>query len=263
VASSDLGGLGSRDGSPVACAWVLPGVTPLLLPWLAILGLLALKPNRSGAAWWIWLPLGCVVAPALAPVSILPNGANFFLDAIAALAVGLAAVWLLSDTLRQRHRLLTFLRVIAVLAGFSALAFVAGQGWSLVGNEAIGGGIALGLGVLATSVALSLDGLACRRRYRPLGNYLWLLVLLAATWLVLTALFFLIGVISGAGRPDCSQLVAVVLVAAAVNFATLLPFLVLSSASPLFRERLKALLNVTADTPPPLSAPSPEANLKT
>jgi len=39
-------GLGSKDGSPVAYEWVLPGVAPLLLPWLAILGLLTLKPNR-------------------------------------------------------------------------------------------------------------------------------------------------------------------------------------------------------------------------
>jgi hypothetical protein len=40
---------------------------------------------------------------------------------------------------------------------------------------------------------------------------------------------------------------------ATANFATLLPFLILSSASPFFRERLKALLNVKLETPPILS----------
>ena len=68
-----------------------PALAPLLLPWLAMLGLLALKPNRCAAAWWIWLPLGCVIAFTLALLPVLPSGANFFLDVIAALAVGLAA----------------------------------------------------------------------------------------------------------------------------------------------------------------------------
>ncbi len=47
------------------------------------------------------------------------------------------------------------------------------------------------------------------------------------------------------------------------NFATLLPFLILSSASPFFRERLKALLHVKPETPPPLNPPSPDAAVKT
>jgi hypothetical protein len=38
--------------------------------------------------------------------------------------------------------------------------------------------------------------------------------------------------------------------AAAIHFATLLPFLILSSASPFYRERLKALLNVKPEPPP-------------
>jgi hypothetical protein len=50
VASSDLGALGSKDGLPVAYDWALPGVAPLLLPWLVILGLLTLKPNRCASA---------------------------------------------------------------------------------------------------------------------------------------------------------------------------------------------------------------------
>ena len=119
VASADLGALGAKDGSPVDYNWALPGIAPLLLPWLAILGLLALKPNRCAAAWLIWLPLGCVIAFTLPP-PILPSGTDFFLDVIAALAVGLAAVWLLSNYLRRPHRLLTFLCVLLALAGFKA-----------------------------------------------------------------------------------------------------------------------------------------------
>ena len=58
IASCDLGGLGSKEGPAVDYYWVLPNIAPMLLPWLAILGLLAAKPNRCAAAWLIWLATG-------------------------------------------------------------------------------------------------------------------------------------------------------------------------------------------------------------
>jgi hypothetical protein len=253
LASSDLGALGSKNGSPVIYNWVMPGVAPLLLPWLVILGLLTLKPNRCAAAWLIWLPLGCVFALTLSPPTMLPAGTNFFLDVIAALAVGLAAVWLLSNYLKQSHRMLTFLCVLLVLAGFSALAAAAKQGLSLLSVESLQIGVVLGIGVLASAVALSLAGLICRSRYRPLGLYLWLLVLLAGVWLLIAMPFFLIATVSSSGNVPWSEFFIPVLAVATVNFATLLPFLILSSASPFFRERLKVLLNVKLETPPILS----------
>ncbi|MGO9588025.1 MAG: hypothetical protein ACLP2Y_17750 [Limisphaerales bacterium] len=250
VASSDLGALGSRDGFPVAYIWVLPGIAPLLLPWLAILGLLTLKPNRCARAWLIWLPLGCVFVFTLELLPILPAGTDFFLDVIAALAIGLAAVWLLSNHLRQQHRLLTFLCLLLALAGFSVLAAASRQGWSLMTIESLQVGIVLAVGVLASAVALSLGGLICRGRYRPLGLYPWLLVLLAVVWLVIAAPFFLIALIASGGRIAWSGFFVPVLTVATVNFATLLPFLILSSASPFFRERLKALLHMKPEAPP-------------
>jgi hypothetical protein len=262
VASSDLGALGSRDGSPMAYNWVLPGIAPQLLPWLAILGLLTLKPNRCAGAWLIWLPLGCVIAFTLAPLPILPAGTDLFLDVIVALAVGLAAAWLLSDYLRRQHRLLTFLCLLLALAGFSSLAAASRQGWSLMTAESAQVGIVLAVGVLASAVTLSLGGLICRGRYRPLGLYLWLFLSLAAIWLLIAAPFFLIALIASGGRIAWSGFFVPVLTVAMVNFATLLPFLILSSASPFFRERLKALLHVKPGAPPVI-ATLPDASLKT
>jgi len=260
VASADLGALGAKDGSPLDYHWTLPSIAPLLLPWLAILGLLALKPNRCAAAWLIWLPLGCVIAFTLAPLPILPSGTDFFLDVIAALAIGLAAVWLLPDSLGRPHRF-TFLRILLALAGFSALA-AASKGWSLMTTELLQVAILLAMGVLASSLALSLAGLICRGRYRPLGLYLWLFILLAVGWLVITAPFFLFALIASGGRIAWSEFFVPVLAVATVNFATLLPFLILSSASPFFRERLKALLRVKPEAPPVI-VPLPDASLKT
>jgi hypothetical protein len=257
VASSDLGPLGSRDGPATAYNWVADGIFSQLLPWLALLGLLALKPNRQGRAWWIWLPLGVIVALTQVPWPMLPSGADSFLDVIAALAVGLAAVWLLSDSLRQRSRFLTFLCVLLVLGVFSALAFLAGQGWNLLNVQAVQVGLALALGVAATAVVLVLDGLVCRGTYCPLWLYLWSYLLLAAVWLVIVAPLGLTAMMTANGRIGWFEFLTPVLVAATVNYAVLLPFLLLSSASPFFRERFKVLLHVRIEAPPLIVTPTP------
>ncbi len=247
VASSDLGGLGSRDGSPITFNWVLPGVAPMLLPWLVILALLALKPNRHAAAWLIWLPLGCVTAITLAPLPDLPEGTSFFLDVVAALAVGLAAVWLLTNYLRQQNRFVTFLCVLLALAGFSVLAAVAKRALSLLTPESLVIGIMLAAAVWASAMALILGGLICRGRYRPVGLFLWLLILVAAFWLVIAVPFFLFVVlVSGGNVPlsSWSEFFIPVFAIMTANYLTLLPFLILSSASPFFRERLKTLLHI-------------------
>jgi hypothetical protein len=174
----------------------------------------------------------------------------------------LAAVWLLSNYLGRQNRFVTFLCVLVTLAGFSALAAVSRQGWSLMTIESVQIGIVLAVAVLASAMALILSGLICRGRYRPSGLYLWLLILLAGVWLVMAAPVFLIALISSGGRIEWSEFFGPVLVVATVNFATLLPFLILSSASPFFRERLKALLHVQPEAPP-VMAPLPGAQLKT
>jgi hypothetical protein len=254
VASSNLGGLGAKDGAAVNYNWGVPSIAPSLLPWLAILALLTLKPNRTAAAWLIWLPLGCVLALTLTP-PVLPSGANFLVDAIAALAIGWAAVWLLSDYLRRPHRLLTFLSVLLVLAGFSALALVSRQGWSLLELETLQIGIVLAVAVVASAVALALGGWLCRKAFRPLALYLWLFLSLVVVWFLIATPFFLFALMASGGQIPWSEFLIPVLVVAIGNFALLLPFLILSSANPLFRERLKALLHARPEIPPILPDP--------
>ena len=120
VVSSDLGALGSKDGAPVVYNWVLPSYRRrCCCRGCAILGLLALKPNRRAAAWLIWLPLGCLFAFSLVrAVTSCRTEQIFSSDVVAALAAGLAAVWLLSNYLRRQLRLLTFLCVCARLGRF-------------------------------------------------------------------------------------------------------------------------------------------------
>ena len=121
--------------------------------------------------------------------------------------------------------------------------------------ELIQVGIFLGVGVLITSVVMGLAGLINRRRYRPLGLYLWPFLLLIIIWLLLAAPFFLFEVILRSGRVDLGEFFVPVLSVAMFHFAVLLPFLVLSSVSPFYRERLKALLHVKPEMPPASNEP--------
>lgn len=266
MASSDLGGLGAGNGLPFEYNWVLPNITPLFLPWLALVALLALKANRHAAAWLIWLPIGCITALTLVPPPFLAySRANFLLDAFAALALGVTAVWLLSDYLRQSSRLLTFLCILFAAAGFSGLAFLSREGWNLLNPEAVPVGIVLAVSVVITALAISAGGLVCRGRYRPIGLYPWLFVLLAGIWLLSATSARLIVETPTRGSISSDlwiEFLMTVLLVAILNFAVLLPFLILSSASPFYRERLKALLHVKPETPPVLSAPLQEADLR-
>jgi hypothetical protein len=237
---------------------------PLALPWLAILMLLMLKPNRCAQAWWIWLPLGCVAALETVGQSLsafLPSSVrDVLLEVVIVLTLGIAAVWLLSTYLGQQYRFLTSFCVLLAMAGFSVPAFTVRQGWDLWTAEALQTGILLAACVFVVSVALSLAGLLCRGRYRPLGLSLWLIASLLVIWSVVIAPFFVVVLIASRGTIPVTGMIAAVLVMTGVSFASLLPSLILSFAHPFFRERLKRLLHLVGEVPPPLSAPERAAD---
>jgi hypothetical protein len=262
VALSDLGGLGAKEGAPVNYEWAMANPAPVLLPWLIILALLLLKPNRNAAACWILVPLACVlvVTPTVSPW--LPSGTDFFLDIIAAAAFAVAAVWLLSSSLRQKYRMATLLCMFITLMGCGALTLASRLGLSGEASETMPALIILAIGSLVIAVALTLAGWICRNRYRPLALYPWLWLMLTVVWLVVTSPFFLIALMSSNGGIPWSELFNVVIAVAAGNFALLLPFLILSSISPFYRERLKTLLHVKPEAPPVLPEPSLKAAIQ-
>jgi hypothetical protein len=259
VAYSDLGGLGSKQGAAVAYDWVMPSLMPQVLPWLAILVLLMLKPNRCASAWWIWVPLACVAGMASAPQSLLellPSSQfEMFLELICALGFGLAAVWLLSSYLGWKHRMLVFLGLLLVQGGFGMLTFVVRQGWENIGLETLQVGVFVAVSVLVISVAVSLAGLVCRRRYGWLRLSLWVAAALMVVWLLVIGPFFVIALISSGGNVPALAIFAIVGVATGITFGVLLPFLVLSFANGFYRERLKGLLHLGGAAAPPVMTP--------
>jgi hypothetical protein len=257
VAYSDLGGLGSKQGGSVAYDWVMPSVMPQVLPWLAILALLMLKPNRCASAWWVLVPLGCVAGVACAPQSLLPSSQfEMFVELINALGFGLAAVWLLSSYLGGKHRMLAFLGVLLAQEGFSMLAAVVRQGWEDVGMETLQVVIFLAVSVLVISVAVSLAGLACRGRHGWVRLTLWLIAALVVVWLLVIGPFFIIALISSQGSVPVMAIFGVVGVAVGITFGVLLPFLVLSFANAFYGQRIKGLLHLGIAAAPPVNPPA-------
>jgi hypothetical protein len=253
MAYADLGGLGPKQGPAVAYDWVTPSLLPQVLPWLAILALLMLKPNRCASAWWILVPLGCAVGVAGAEPLIrglMPSSQlEIFLELIGALGFGLAAVWLLSSYLGWKHRVLAFFGFLLALEGFSVLAAVVRQGWEDVGLEALQVDVFLAVSVLVISVAMSLAGLACRGRYGWLRLSWWLMAALLVVWLLLAGPFFVIGHI------PLMVFFAIIGIVSGITLGVLLPFLVLSFANGFYRERLKGLLHLGGAVAPPVITP--------
>ena len=89
------------------------------------------------------------------------------------------------------------------------------------------------------SMDIILAGRSCRGRFGRLRLSLWSLVWIMAVWLA----FFLVMSVT-AGHGPWLQMAQAWLMASGVTFGVLLPFLVLSFANGLYRERLKDLLRL-------------------
>jgi hypothetical protein len=238
-----------------------------LLPWLVILALLALKPNRGWSAWWILLPLAGLAAGRHALELVLQGSNNglpeemfgVYLDMFLALAFGLAALWLLASYLGPHHRRRTFLGTLLVLVVFSIFSFSATAGWSVgmepimslldprhsaatasVGEAALPFFVLSLLLALVVAGAMALCGLACRWRRRPWWLCLWLFLSLLVVWVAVSELLHFL-CRSSADFALFRDLGPVIVM---VAYAALLPFLVLSGVNALFRERLKNLFHL-------------------
>ncbi len=231
----------------------------MLLPWLGILLLLMLKPNRCAQAWWIWVPVGCVAgvgALSALDVEFMPSAVlEMFGGILAAVGFGLAAVWLIAGYLGWKHRAVAWAGMVAALGSFSLLAALIRQGLEGIGPDVLPGLIAVAAGAVVIPLAITLAGLFCRGRYGPLRICLWVAAALVAIWLLVIGPFFIAAMIFNPGDVPLLALVSVVLSVAGGSFAVLLPFLVLSFTNAFYRERLKDLLHLGREAAPPVIAP--------
>jgi hypothetical protein len=249
AAYADLGGLGTKQGSPVAFVWKMPNLLPALLPWLVLLALLALPSNRSARAWWIWAPLAALALLGGwlgAAADALDNEAfGYSLHAAFAAAFGLAAVWLLGAGLARGWRVLGIVLTALSFAAVSLLAFVANPLW----EQELELSFLLIFWLLSGVVfagTLSLAGWMCRRRFSSIRVMLRLPFYLWGMWLVAGSLLAGVVTLVSGGGFDWPGFAVGSVVLALVSFGVILPFLILSFTCSFYRERLKSLLRLPA-----------------
>jgi hypothetical protein len=227
---------------------------PRLVPWLALVVLLALATNRTAQAWLVSAPLLLITAceGMLQPLlgGFIPSGslAILFL-AFNSLAFGIAGLWLLAPYLGHRLRFVIFLEMLGVVGGISILAYLMRADWDSP-EEHAGFLVFLGICVFTAVAALCLAAALSRRVYRPIALSIRLAMLLLALWTLILSPFFLVASVAGNG-PEWSMFAQLISVFAALTLGVMLSFLALAFANRFYRERLKMLLRLSDAHPAP------------
>jgi hypothetical protein len=225
--------------------------------------LLAFRRNREPSAWWVFAALACGfgLQPLLrSTLSFIPSQPlDAFADAVNAVNFGLGAVWLVSGYLVWRHRFVTFLAILATLSCYGAATFILGVSWDGgMGETMISATIVL-ISAFILALALTLAGLACRHRYRPIRLSAWSLVFSVAGSLLVISPFLLIALINNPGRLMLAEFLESVGVLAGISFGVMLPYLVICFFNEFYRERVKGLLHLGREEAPPVIVAAPVA----
>lgn len=258
VATCDIGRLGVATSAPAEVVWKRSSLLPPLMPWLAVLATLLLAVNRDVRAWWILVPLAVVPATNQLPTSIIDFVPSAITHHLLRLTCGgafaVATVWMLAPHLIRTSRSGTAACVFSVL-------FVFGIATSAIGQDLGGMGappiiafvVPMGLAGIVIAGALVTAGRMCRGGGRSLSVLMSLIVTIAGLWLVaLGAIIAIAEFTSSTGVPwlEVARLVGV---AAMLTFVAVVPFLVLSAANSLFRDRLHGLMHLAMRASDPAS----------
>jgi len=218
-----------------------------LVPWLALLALFGLKPNRTRRAWWVLAPLLLEVVPAYTTmnsgVALSQLGQILLCSALAS-----AALWLCAGLFPPARRLSAWLLAALVLAGFGLLAYLPLLGGPISDVGALL--IVIGLGPLTLLAGFVLAGLVCRRRFGAVRFLLaHLLGVVVSFMILMLVLFIVMGDLHNLGRNPVIFFVGAIY--GAVFWVMMLPFLILALANRFYRARLVALVGPRAASPPP------------
>jgi hypothetical protein len=261
--------LGATEGPPAIVAWsgqplgdsaVFSAVFSLrAIPWLAILGLCLLKPNRRWQAWLVWLPLLAVAGLSLGLEKWLSFADSSALQAArllaGALGFGWAAALLLAPWAPWPRKLGRWGSLLLSLGVFALLGLALGHNW---GEEMFDGimelvcAVVLQFVVFALATAASFAGWSARRRFTMLRLGGWLSLWLIVAWVALAIPSVILTAFG-----DGDMVVALLLVAGWCclgSWVVTLPFLLLGAASPTVRQRLQQVMM----PPEPIAAARPE-----
>ena len=212
--------------------------SPRVVPWLVILGLLLLKPNRCRQAWWVWLPLlslaGLGLGLANCPWPPDEESRETVQSILTALGFGWTGMLLLAPLAPWPRKLGRFGCLLLGLGPFALLGLAFGGHWGqgmFSELTAVACAVILQFLVFALAAALSLAGWSVRRRFSHPRFLGWVLLWLIVVWL---ALAIPCVALSALARGEAlAGVLALAGLGSLVSFVVTLPFLALSAANPL------------------------------
>ncbi len=244
MAEADLYGLGNNRSAAVAHHWggFQLRVSPRISPWLGVLALLLLKPNRRVTPWLVWLPvLACagIGWGFMKWGDLSDEGLRLLAGALpTALAFGWAAMLLLVPTALGPQKLGPFAFLLVSLTASSLLALATGHGWQGEMFMDIICAVALQFMAFGLAAALKLAGCSTARRFTFPRFCGWFAIWSILVWV---ALGIPMATLSLLGHSQALPgVLGIVACCCAICFGVSLPFLLLAAAVPIFRERLRA-----------------------
>ena len=253
VANADLGGLGTTLGPPSFYTRsqkplsFLRAFSPRVVPWLAILGLCLLKPNRCRQAWCVWLPLLAVAGLALGVEKCAWPADNEFRETVQPMLVALGLGWAgmlpLAPLAPWPRKLGRFGCLLLGLGVFALLGMAFSRDWekgTFMEIIDIVCAVLLQFAVFALAAALSLAGWSVRRRFTIPGLLKWLFLWLILVWLALIIPCVTLNLL---GRGEAlAGLFIMAGLGSLASFVVTLFFMALVAANSLYRQRLRQLV---------------------
>ena len=244
IASHDIGALGPREGEPVTYNWSFLISLFRMLPWLTLIILLLLRPNREWKAWLVIIPLIVVYLGLFLlerVLALIPSEAS---PVIAWLGLGLTLLLLLSFKLKSLPRMVSFLLAVAIMMGAWVLGILSYTSLSLSSD------VLIYLLIYGLGSIILLSGLGAARFFnRKQNTFKWFIVrhpvwhlsVSMVCGLMAYAILILFGAPHGwAGGMVIEGLILGV-VAGLVLYCVSFPFLLFAFHSSVYRARLDSV----------------------
>jgi hypothetical protein len=253
-----MGGMGPHEGQASVYKWHWYDSVLGLLPWLILItAAVGVKANRNPRTLLLLGPLALVnllywsilFVISLRMGSPMTASSQTQFDLLFyPLAIGVTLLWLAAPVFERLPAAGRGLAAVVLMIALAALAVVS---YGTASSDETTFSIAL-LGLLGAALALSPAAAArlCGHSYQPVAFMLWL-----AMWLIVGGVLAVLGILAvlvsvGAG-PSVSELLRLVqqgvVVGAMIGlclYVLYLPYMLLGFASPFFRARLQACLNL-------------------
>lgn len=258
---------GTYEGTPIPYYWNPVWNLLWFGPWLALLVVLCLKPNRQAGAWTVLAPFlvlqGLIVLAYWALVHFgagaSPNGGFLFAlaDAVSLLVSAMAILWALSFALQTMPRVAAFFMAVLITAVSAVVGSLCLTGMSPA--AAIGIVFLCALGVGALLVGLVIAGFCCRKRYTAPRFASWLLLWLVAMLalptlplVMLSALFMFIAMQEAeAVVPILAGGTLTVLGLGVMLYVMVIPFVLLAFRTTCYRDRFYCVFRLQGMLPEP------------